>query len=544
MRKLVAGVAVILVSVTPGRFRRSSVSAQEPGMKLAVIVVVDQMRADYVDRFRGDWTGGLKRMVSDGAWFSNAAYPYLTTVTCAGHATVATGAYPRTHGVIQNAWWDRESGKQIACTEDDQTRPVSYGAPIEGAGESPRRLMAPTFADTMRESKGARIVSVSLKARSAIMMAGHGGEAVTWLADSLEGWETSSAFAHGPRPAVQAFVTAHPIDADFDKVWMPLLPPGRYQETDEAPGEGPPRGWTATFPHPLASDSPTPDAAFRARWERSPFADAYLGALAADLVQQYRLGQGASTDVLAVSFSSPDLLGHGFGPRSMEVHDMYAHLDRTIGTLLERLDALVGRGNYVVGLTADHGVTPIPEQLKSEGKDAGRLTAAAITALVDMESAALAGPGKYVARTSGNDIYFAPGMYERLTLSPVATSRVIDALEASPGIARVFRRESVGEGAVSSDPLLRAAALSYFPGRSGDLVFALKPGWMTGATGTTHGSANADDQRVPVLLFGRGIKKGQYRQPASPADIAPTLAALTGVVLPQAEGRVLKEALK
>jgi predicted AlkP superfamily pyrophosphatase or phosphodiesterase len=543
MRKLVAATVLACVTLLSGSSNQSSVAAQSPALKLVVLIVVDQMRADYVDRFRADWSGGLKRMVDDGAWFSRAAYPYLATLTCVGHATVATGAYPRTHGIIQNVWWDRDSGKQVACTEDDQTTSVSYGAPIGGAGDSARRLLIPTLADQMRISRGAHVVSLSLKARSAIMLAGHGGDAVTWLSDSLDRWETSSAFAPASLPQIQAFVAAHAIDADFGSIWTPLLPPFRYRETDDAAWETPPMGWTRTFPHPLGANSPEPDAAYRLRWERSPLADAYVGLFAADLVRSFRLGQHDGTDVLAVSFSSPDLVGHGFGPRSLEVHDMFAQLDRTIGALIDHIDVVVGRGNYVIGLTADHGVTPVPGQLQSDGKNTGRINAAAIAALIEEHGNKLAGAGKYVARVNTNDIYFAPGMYARLTQSPAATAALIKALTASPGIGRVFRSEDLASGASSSDRLLAAAARSYFAGRSGDLIVAPKPGWMFAAVGTTHGSANPDDQRVPILLFGRGIRKGEYRQQASPADIAPTLAALSGVALPQAEGRILKEAL-
>ena len=374
------------------------------------------------------------------------------------------------------------------------------------------------------------------------MLAGHGGD-VTWLSDSLDRWETSSAFAPAALPPIQTFVAAHAIDADFGAVWAPALASGRFREIDDAAGETAPRGWTRTFPHPLRANSTEPDAAYHVRWERSPFADAYIGAFAAELVRSFQLGQHDGTDVLAVSFSSPDLVGHGFGPRSLEVREMFAQLDRTLGALLDRLDVLVGRGNYVIGLTADHGVTPIPAQLQSEGLDAGRLDAGAISAVIEDQGNTLAGAGKYVARVNTNDIYFAPGMYTQLTRSPAAIAAVIKALSAIPGIGRVFRSEDLSAGASSADVPLRAAALSYFAGRSGDLVIAPKPGWMFTAVGTTHGSANADDQRVPVLLFGRGIRKGEYRQPASPADIAPTLAALTGVALPQAEGRILREAL-
>src|SRR5205823_13580911 len=179
--------------------------------------------------------------------------------------------------------------------------------------------------------------------------------------------------------------------------------------------EAPPKGWTKTFPHLLTgAGGDAPDPIFHQQWEASPFADAYLGRLAAALVESMKLGQHEGTDVLGVSFSSPDIVGHGFGPRSQEVQDIYAQLDRTIGALLDRLDALVGRDEYVVALTADHGVAMIPEQAIKEGKDAGRLTAATITEPVEKRAQAALGPGKYVARLSFNDLFFEPGMYDNL----------------------------------------------------------------------------------------------------------------------------------
>ena len=510
--------------------------------KLAVIIVVDQMRADYVDRFRGDWTAGLKRLVTSGAWFRRTAYPYLTTVTCSGHATASTGAFPHTTGIIQNAWYDRDNREPVSCTQDSNAHDIGYGNPIK-TGDSGVWLMTPTFADVMRERRGAHVVTVSLKDRSAIMLAGHGGDAVTWMSNTFDGWVTSSAFANGPNPAVKAFVDANPIDADYGKTWDRLLPADRYKTPDDGEGEAPPNGWTPTFPHVLKGNGTKPDNDFHVQWERSPYADAYLGRFAAALAESLKLGEHDGTDVLGVSFSSTDLVGHAFGPRSQEVQDMYAHLDRTIGTLFDRLDALVGKGNYVVGLTADHGVTPIPEQLKREGKDAGRLNPITIGAIVDTRARALAGDGKYVNRVNGNDVYFEPGMYQKLEQAPGAMKAVLDALGASQGIERVFRSEELKDAANSPDAILRAAALSYFAGRSGDLVIAAKPGWMFSASGTTHGSANPDDQRVPLLFMGRGVKPGQYLEPSTPADLAPTLAALCGIAMPNAEGHVLREAL-
>jgi predicted AlkP superfamily pyrophosphatase or phosphodiesterase len=267
--------------------------------------------------------------------------------------------------------------------------------------------------------------------------------------------------------------------------------------------------------------------------------------MAAALAESMRLGQHDTTDVLAVSFSSPDLVGHAFGPRSHEVQDLYAHLDRTIGLLLDRLDALVGAEHYVVALSADHGVADIPEQTQRSRHEGGRIDSRVMADLLERRARAALGPGQYVARVNGNDVYFQRETYERLTRMPAAMAAIVKVAADYPGIARVFRKEELQSGAESHDSLLRAAALSYVPRRSGDLILAARPGWIfnSSGTGTTHGSANPDDQRVPLLFFGQGIKPGLYTALATPADLAPTLAALCGIELPRAEGHALRMAL-
>jgi predicted AlkP superfamily pyrophosphatase or phosphodiesterase len=525
---LAAVLAVLLAS-------RSHAAPTPP--KLTVLIVVDQMRADYVDRFHGEWTGGLKRMVTDGAWFQQVAYPYLTTVTCAGHATISTGFFPNTHGVFQNGWWDREAGRQTTCTDDPKTKNVGYGVTAPG-GDSAYRLQVPTFTDQMRSQRHAHVVSLSLKARSAIMLGGHSGDAITWLTDTLDGWETAAGYSEKGVPAVKAFIDANPLTADFGKIWDRLLPAASYSGPDDGVGEAPPAGWTRSFPHPLKGTANAPDASFAAQWERSPFADAYLGRFAASLVESLQLGKHDGTDVLAVSFSSPDLVGHAFGPASHEVQDMYAHLDKTIGALFDQLDTIVGKDQWVAGLSADHGVTPIPEQLVAQGKDAGRINGGALVDAIEQVLRPALGQGRHVIVLNTNDIYFEQGVYAKILKSRELMTSVISAIQSRPGIQRAFRSEEIRGAAASKDPLLRAAALSYFPGRSGDIVFVAKPGWMLSAAGTTHSSATPDDQRVPILLLGHGVKAGTYQDAATPADLAPTLAALSGLSM-KAEGHPL-----
>jgi predicted AlkP superfamily pyrophosphatase or phosphodiesterase len=521
--------------------------------RLVVIIVVDQMRADYVERFQFQWTRGLRRLIDRGAWFTNAAFPYLTTVTCAGHATIATGALPRTHGVFQNAWYDRAARRLVTCTEDPTAEVLSYrSAATPGAsatpaaslpGESGARLRVPTLADVLREQRGAKVVTLALKARSAVMLAGHGGDAVTWLDESLDSWTTSTAFSAAPVTAVQAFLVGNSPDIDFGRIWTRLLPPNAYGGADAGRGETPPKGWTARFPHALTGSGAGPDEDFREQWVHSPFADAYVGRLAAATAESFQLGQGTTTDFLGVGFSAPDLVGHSFGPRSHEVQDLYLHLDRTLGELFDRLDRLAGRDGWVVALTGDHGVATLPEQAPPGA--AGRVSTVRLAGVVERELRTALGSGttvSYVARITGNDVYFAPGVYDRLGATPTLAA-VIQLLESQPGIARVFRRDELAAAAASHDRLRRAAALSYVPEYSGDLVMTLKPGWTFAATGVTHGTGNPDDQRVPILLMGPGIKRGRYGAPVTPADIAPTLAALTGVIMQHAEGGVLRAAL-
>ena len=517
-------------------------AAADPPPKLVVLMVVDQMRADYIDRFHDDWSSGLRRLVDSGARFTEAAYPYLTTVTCAGHATISTGAYPHVHGIFANTWFDREHNVIIPCTGDPSAKAVPYGKPATSQ-TGPGNLMVRSFADEMRRN-GSHVVTLALKARSAIMLAGHGGDAVTWISESLDGWETSTSYTSHPIPEVKAYVDAHRLDADFEKSWTRLLPAERYHDPDAGIGEDPSGGWSSLFPHVLKGLSPTPDVSYYDHWQHSPYADAYVARMAAALVESMHLGKHAKTDFLGVSFSSPDLVGHSFGPHSQEIQDMYAHLDRTIGGLLDALDRSVGRDAYVLALSADHGVTDIPEQIKLTGADAGRIDPAALLRTAQATVQTTLGPGNYVSRLNGNEIYFEPGMYQRVASHADLLRDVVASIAREPGIARVFTSDELKVSSASNDPQLRAAALSYVPGRSGDLVLSPKNGWMMSVAGTTHGSATPNDQRVPIVLYGRGIKSGAYDRVVSPADIAPTLAAIVGVALPKAEGHPLSEALR
>lgn len=505
--------------------------------KLVVVLVVDQMRADYLTRYGGLLAHGLKTLTTHGAWYRNAAYPYYSTVTCAGHSTIGTGDFPFHHGMIGNSWYHRDTGKSMTCNEDPDVSEVSYGE-FKGSGDSARWMMAPTLAETMRATVKSRVATLSIKARSAIGLAGHQGDFVTWL-DERGAWTTSTAFENGPTGWFSTFVKANPIDRDADKTWERTLPADRYQYDDDAPGERGAAGWGATFPHKLGPAGPV----YLLHWLQSPYADAYLEQVAEDAVTEMKLGHDDSrTDFLGVSFSVLDIVGHAYGPRSHEVQDVLVRLDATIGRLLEFLDAKVGAGQYVLALSADHGVADIPDQVPG----AGRVNAPTIRATIDAAvKTALGGDGPFVAATNGGDVYFKPGVYDRLAQNRAAMGAVITAVKAIPGVALVLTSDQLAPASArtSKDAHLRAAALSYYPGRSGDLLVVPSENWILAGSGTTHGSWYAYDQHVPVILYGAHIRPGEHTEAASPADIAPTLASLVGVRLPSPDGHVLTAAI-
>ena len=515
--------------------------------KLVVLLVVDQMRADYVDRYSHQWTRGLRRLIDHGAWFRQAAYPYSYTFTCPGHATISTGSLPATHGIIANAWYDRQAGKGVACTDDAQAPAVSYGAPAKG-GYSAARLAVPTFADELRAQSIAptRVVTFSMKARSAIMLAGHRADAATWFDSPIGSWETSAAYATAPVPFVETFVKAHPVARDFGKAWTRRLPAQAYLYEDEAAGGKRSPNGSSAFPHPLQSKSGKPDAEFYEAWEGSPFSDAYLVELAEAAVDAEHLGQGKGTDFLGIGFSAPDLVGHWYGPRSHEVQDVLVRLDDALGRLFEHLDRTVGSRNYIVAFSADHGVAPIPEQMVLAGMEAGRVSMKEVAERVEKALESLPGPSPKVARYSAGDIYFAPGVYAQLAADPARMHAVIEAILSMRGVARVLRSEDLAARRATTDWVERAASLSYFAGRSGDLTVVPKPYWFFAeeayAVGTTHSTPYGYDARVPIFLMGRGIRPGEYLTAATPADIAPTLAFLCGITLASRDGRVLAEA--
>ena len=538
--------------------------AQAPAPRLLVLLVADQMRADYIQRFRHRWQSGMRVLLDEGAYFTRAAFPYLNTVTCSGHATIGTGTYPRTHGLVLNGWWHRDSRRYENCTDDVAAPHVSYGRPAAG-GSSAKRLLVPTLADELRAQRpGARVVSLALKARSAIPLAGRGADVAAWFDEVSGAFVSSRAYSETPVAALQQFIAADPFEREIGTTWALLDRAESYRSPDATVGERPVAGWTALFPHPVTGRS-GPDAQFVDRWQKSPLSTAYLARMGAALASTLQLGQRDATDYLAISFSGLDLMGHDFGPRSREVEDYLMHFDAALGALIQRLDDTVGRDRYALALTSDHGVADIPEQ-----RGAGRLVTEDIQQAAEQallaawgepgdaaglrrESRPAREPGRpvpsarYVESVAVGHVYFADGLYEsRLRHDPVAMRQVFRAIRSIPGVHRILRVEELSPS--SSDPVVRAAALGHVAGRSGDLIVVPRRHWIlelrADSEATEHGTMYDYDRRVPLLLLGYGVRRGRFGRTVTPADIAPTLAELAGIRLPHADGRVLKDALR
>jgi predicted AlkP superfamily pyrophosphatase or phosphodiesterase len=517
-------------------------AAQQPP-RLLVVVVADQFRADYLTTFAPHWRAGVRTMLAEGAVFRRAEYPYRHTDTCAGHFTIGTGTLPRTHGMIADAWWDAESRRNIECTDDEKAQPVTYGLASK-LGKSARRLLVPTLADELRQQKpGARVASLSLKSRSAIGLAGRAGDAVTWFEETpgVGSFMTSTAFSAQPVSAVKAFLDRDSFEKDFGRVWGLRDPEDLYRSADAGIGERPRAPRIGLFPHVTKPLTDSRNDAFTL-WRESPFPDEYLARMAIHLVDAFALGQRQGTDFLGVGFSATDTVGHPFGPDSRELEDTAARLDDALGALIRHLDAKIGRANYVLAFSADHGVAPIPVT-----HGGGLVAADDVRERIEVVLTRHFGkaPTRWLV-TGGSQPLLAEGAMARLVAQPEVMAEVERAAESVPGVERLLRTDTLSE--TSRDPLIRMAALSHMRGRGGDFVIVPKRYWLVtgraGVAGTNHGSPYEYDRHVPLILLGGGIRAGRNDRAATPADIAPTLAKLAQVRMSKAEGRVLEEALR
>jgi predicted AlkP superfamily pyrophosphatase or phosphodiesterase len=519
--------------------------------RLIVLLVMDQFGASYIGMYGHQWTSGLRRLIDGGAVFTEARYPYALTFTCPGHSTIGTGALPSVHGMMSNSFFDRAANRTFPCSYDPKATSVPFGGAKGQEHHSYRPMRAPTFAQMLREQAPGQpqVVSLALKPRSAIGIAGSGGPGATVVWEEDDGtWATSDAYTPVPWPDVDAFIRKNPLQQAYGATWRKYKPDAAYLFQDDAPGEAEPTPWNRTFPHELSSPSGKPDVTFVTAWERSPWSDEYLARMAMSLLQTRGLGSTKRTDMLAISLPALDLVAHEFGPNSHEAQDVLMRADVLIGRLLEQLDARVGPGNYVVAFSSDHGVGTVPERLLAEGKDAGRISTTDIRNAVNAAVAKVLGATgtvTYVVTVYEQQVVLTAGTMDKLRARPGGLDAVKNAIKTAKGIAAAYSVDEIAGSGPAADPFIRQWRMSLVRDRAGDFMFVPKPMWIVrGSTGTTHGAPHDYDQRVPLILYGARVKPGRYASAASPADIAPTFAWFTRVKLDRATGRVLSEALK
>ncbi len=494
--------------------------------KLVVAIIIDQFRYDYLLRFRDDYNSGLARLLQQGAVFRDARYVQLTTVTAVGHSTFLTGATPSVSGIVANEWYDRETGRTVTSVTDTDSKLVGGIAGLPGS--SPRRMLVGTVGDELkiRFGKGSKVISVSIKDRSAVLPGGRMANGAFWFDGATGRWVTSDYYMDSLPAWATRLNSAHPAQQYVGRSWFPL------------DATGPARKALCTM---VAGT----DVRFCGAVESTPWGNDIIEQFAEAVLAGERLGQRDSTDLLAISFSSNDYVGHAVGPDDPAVRDISIRTDRLLGQLFARLEQSVGAGNYLIALTADHGVAPVPEVNEARRMPGGRISEPLLAKAITDALNSRFGEGDWLLPGSIGMPYFNLKTVERFKLDRAEVEKAAAAAAAAyPHIARVFTRTQLTNGMAQQDSISRAVSLSYYPPRSGDLVIVQEPYYIFDDTGTGHGTPYAYDAHVPLIFLGAGIKAGTYSQPVTINDVAPTLAQILGVARPAgALGRVLSEML-
>ena len=515
--------------------------------KLVVGIVVDQMRYDYLYRYYNKFgTGGFRRMMDGGFNARNNHYHYAATYTGPGHAAIYTGSAPALNGIVGNDFYERNLGRLMYCAEDTTVNTVGNTG---SAGKmSPRNLLVTTIGDQLKLATDgrAKVIGIALKDRGAILPAGHAANAAYWF-DSKDGNFISSTFYQKELPQwVQAFNERKLPEQFMSQKWEPSLPLNSYAEStaDDEPYESVLAGETkSVFPHTFAIQAGS------SKYEplrTSPYGDQITKEFALAALKGEQLGQRDVTDMLCVSFSSPDYIGHAFGTHAIETEDQYLRLDQQLADLLTQLDATVGKGQWVAFLSADHGAVDAPGFSQQYRIPAGVRGYGDIGEAVKTALAAAYGPGQWMLSYFNQEVYLNQVL---LAEKKIAMQDVYELLKATllkqKAVINVINLHNLGAEAL---PELQANLFRnvYHPNRSGDFYVMQAPGWIEGRTkGTTHGTTYAYDTHVPFLLYGWGIKPGQTLRRTHIHDIAPTITALLHLLEPSGcIGDPVEEAIK
>ncbi len=523
------------ISLLFGFFMSLSCLSQNQKPKLVVGIVVDQMRYDYLTRFESKYgEGGFKRMINEGFNCKNNHFNYIPTKTGPGHASVFTGTTPKYHGVIGNYWYDKEEKEMVYCAGDDSVMGVGTNPKLERM--SPHRMKTTTFADENRlftQMRG-KSIGISIKDRGAILPAGHSANAAYWFRGRDEGSFVSSTYYMETLPDwVQKFNDSKVVES-YLKEWNTLYDIESYSESGDdlnAFEKGFKGKETATFPYDLKQLSKTNMGYDIIKV--SPYGNSLVTDFAIRTVKAEQLGKDDITDVLAVSFSSTDYIGHNFGVNSKEIQDTYLRLDKDLERFFNVLDIEVGEGEYTVFLTADHGAIEVPAYLQSAKIPAGYLELPERKKRFNKFLTDTYGTTEIVEDISNNQIFLNRDKLKALALNVKDVQRaIVDEQITYPHVSKAYTATTMSSLNFTTgiESLLQ---MGYNQKRSGDVIIVDDPSYISyGKTGSTHGSGLNYDTHVPLLFFGKGIKSGHIYSKTEITDIAPTISALLGVSFP------------
>ena len=485
--------------------------------KLVVAIIVDQFRYDYLTRFRSEYNSGLDRLLSKGAVFTNAHLIHFPSVTAVGHSTFLSGATPSVSGIIGNEWYDRDEKKRVTSVQDATTKQLGAGEGVDG--NSPRRLLVDTVGDELKMAhhEKSRVIGISLKDRAAILPVGHAADGAYWF-DAVSGSFVSSTYYFSDVPAwVKEFNAGRPGEKYRGVTWLNHKLPDDVKQL-------------------YGNDNSSP-------LESSPFGNELVELFAEKALVAEQLGKHEFSDLLAVSFSSNDKVGHDYGTYSPESHAMAVETDKLLGKLFQALDRQVGMDNVLVVLSADHGVAPSAQEDTANRMPGGRIQGMGVRAAVQAALVKKYGEGTWISYSSDPAVYFNYELVAQKNLDIAELERVgARAIAGLPHVARVYTREQLLNAAVQDDEIGRRVLNGAHAHRGPDLVYVTDPYWSFGGSVANHGEPFGYDTHVPMLFLGAGIRAGRYDGTVSLNDVAPTLATILDVETPSGSvGRVLAE---
>ena len=501
--------------------------------KLVVGIVVDQMRWDFLYRYANRYgNDGFKRLLREGFSCENTMIPYTPTITACGHTCVYTGSVPAVHGIVGNNWFSRELSRVVYCSEDTAAKTV--GSTSTEGEMSPRNMLATTMGDELRLATNfkSKVVGIAIKDRGAILPAGHSANAAYWY-DGTAGKFISSTYYMDSLPNWVNSFNAQQLPSQYiQKGWQTLYPVNTYTQStpDEESYEGRfSNENTSSFPHTLKGSAKAPFEILAS----TPFGNSYTLDFAKSVIQNYHLGSNGVTDMLCVSISSTDYVGHQFGPNSVETEDTYLRLDKDLASFFQYLDKTIGKNEYTVFLTADHGVIHVPGFLQEHKLPGGSFDEKSVKTKLD-SLLQLQGISKGIIDVENYQVY--------LNYAAIAAANknvddvkqlIIQQLLQMPQIANAVDLQNLTNTTVQ-EPLKTMMTNGFNRKRSGDVQYILQPGWLAGytKTGTGHGVYYPYDAHIPLVWMGWGIHAGKTNAVTYMTDIAPTVAALLQIQMP------------